>query len=175
MKVVVGGRIPKNILKRYFRIDPDSRLLEARGFDFARREISIRDKRFNLHFWILNAPFIDSDRSALYYGAFALIVFFQKNNKRSFKEVSRWVKACDKHSGKEITDYPKDCLVLLGLANTNEIVTSEKGLALAQKLGMVYYETTPNTTESTRILSEIFTKMAEAYLNYVEAAKAKDI
>ncbi len=172
MKVVVSGKISKNILKQYFRIDPES-LLEARGFDFALREIRIREKSIKLQFWILNAPFLDSDRSSLYYASLGLIIFFQKYYKRSFKDVSRWFKAFEKHSGRELKFYPKECLALIGIANNHEIITSEKGSSLAHKLGMVYYETSPKTTENTRILTEIFTKMAEAYLNYVETLQSK--
>ncbi len=168
----MGGEISKNILKHYFRVDPES-LLEARGFDFALREIHVRNKSIKLQFWILNAPFLDSDRSSLYYSSFGLIIFFQKNHKRSFKNVSRWFKAFEKHSGRELKSYPKECLSLIGIANDHEIITSEKGSSLAQKLGMVYYETSPKITETTRILTEIFTKMAEAYLNYVETLQSK--
>ncbi|MFX1508607.1 MAG: hypothetical protein ACFFDC_21200 [Promethearchaeota archaeon] len=171
MKVVVGGKIPKKLLKRTFQIDPDS-LLEARGFDFALHGTWVREKSIKLQFWILNAPFSDSDRSSLYYASLGLIVFFQKNHKRSFRDVPLWFNAFKKHSGRHLKSYPKECLVLIGTANNHEVITSENGSSLAHKFGMAYYETSPNPTETARIMTEIFTKMAEAYLNYVETLQS---
>lgn len=172
MKVVVGGKISKNILKHYFHLDSES-LLDARGFDFALREIRVRDKSIKLQFWILNAPFLDSDRSSLYYGSIGLIIFFHKNDNRSLKKVSRWFNAFEKHSVRRPKSPPKELFALVGIPNNHEMLPSEKGSSVAHKLGMVYYETSPKTTETTRILTDLCTKMAEAYLTYVETLQSK--
>lgn len=166
MKIVIGGKIDRRILQNYFKMHARPMTLEA---DFMLQEMAIRGFSLKFQNWVLYTY----DRSVLFYGGLALIIFYQKNDRTSYKEVVKWYNNFKKHSGKSIEEYPQNCLVVIAVSNNSEEVTIKEGQVLADKLGMVYYETSLQNKEYLEDLPKIIFKIGEAYLEYVRIQQAK--
>jgi hypothetical protein len=128
----------------------------------------IHKARIRFQNWLLHAD----QRTVYFYGGLGLIVFYQKNDRISFKQVTKWYRNFKKHSGRTFDDYPKDCLVLVGVSNNNEVVSTQEGLALANQLGMAYYETVTKDKRFLEDLPKIFFRLGEAYLEYIRRQQA---
>ena len=171
MKVVLIGRGSTIIRERYLGKGFSSDYMKTIGADFARKITIIRGKKLNFQLWDLN---IDSrfrvSRPVYFTGTLGLIIIFQKSDRDSFKAVLQLFEEFSDYTAVPLGTYPKDCLVIVGITNNNEVVTSEEGQSLAQELGMTYYEMSIKSKEK---VAEIFTKMGEAYLDYVEEHQTK--
>ncbi|MFX0172854.1 MAG: hypothetical protein ACFE9L_13135 [Candidatus Hodarchaeota archaeon] len=163
---MIGGTIDKPILQHYFKLRSRSTSI---GFDSMLQEMIINKARIKFQNWLLHT----NQRTVYFYGGLALIVFYHKNDRISYKEVAKWYRNFKKHSGRSIDDYPKDCLVIVGVSNNNEAVSTQEGLALANQLGMAYYETAIKDKRFLEDLPKIFFRLGEAYLEYVRRQQVR--
>ena len=97
-------------------------------------------------------------------GKMGFIIFFKKNDRSSFEDVTLWFEDFKKHNGKTINLFSKDQLVLIGIIQELEDVTKEEGEKLAERLGMSYYEM---NLESGKTINEILRKLGEWYIHYL--------
>ena len=166
MKIVIGGKIDKRILEYYFKIYTRSTGFEA---DFMLQEMVINGVPLKFQNWVLYTY----KRSVLFYGGLALIIFYHKNDRTSYKEVVKWYNNFKKYSGRSIEEYPQDCLVIVAMSNNSEKVTIKEGQVLADKLGMVYFETSLQNKAYLEDLPKIVFKIGEAFLEYIRIQQAK--
>ncbi|MFX0052407.1 MAG: hypothetical protein ACFE8U_14070 [Candidatus Hermodarchaeota archaeon] len=114
------------------------------GFDSRLQEMIIHKARIKFQNWLLHTY----QRSVYFY-----------NSKT--------------HSMRRFDDYPKDCLVIVGVSNNNEAVSTQEGLAFANQLGMAYYETAIKDKKFLEDIPKIFFRLGEAYLEFVRRQQAK--
>jgi GTPase SAR1 family protein len=135
------------------------------GAEFALKEATIGEVSVKFQIWDLQGhPRYSTVRSIYHYGRMGFIIFFKKNDRSSFEDVTLWFEEFKKHNGKPISQFSKDQLVLIGIIQELEDVTKEEGEKLAKGLGMSYYEMNP---ESGKTINEILHKLGEWYIHYL--------
>jgi len=137
------------------------------GAEVALKEATIGDVSVKFQIWDLQGHPRSKRfkvRSVYHYGRMGFIIFFKKNDRSSFEDVSLWFEDFKKHNGRPINLFSKDQLVLIGIIQELEYVTKEEGEKLAERLGMSYYEMNP---ESGKTINEILHKLGEWYIHYL--------
>lgn len=163
--VNLAGAGSTDVRKKFLGKGFNGRYMMTIGADFALKEVSIGDSSIKFHIWDLQgSPRPGPIPSVYHYGRLGFLIFFKKNDRRSFEDVPLWFEDFKKHNGRPIHLFSKDQLVLIGLIQELEDVTTEEGERLAERLGMSYYEM---TLESGKTINEIFRKLGEWYFHYV--------
>ncbi|MFX0126201.1 MAG: hypothetical protein ACFFAE_21455 [Candidatus Hodarchaeota archaeon] len=164
IRLIIIGEGAQKIRKKHLGKLLSSNYQSTVGTEFAMKEMNIGEYIIKFQTWeLLTDLKFKTVRSVYYYGAGGIIIVFNKEQKKSFNEITLYFNEFKKHNGKRIEDFSPNQLVLLGLQdNGNDIrISKEEGEALAQTLGMKYYEM---TVEESRKISTILTKMGEAYI-----------
>ncbi|MFX0051359.1 MAG: hypothetical protein ACFFAJ_12870 [Candidatus Hodarchaeota archaeon] len=165
IRLIIIGEGAQKIREKHLGKHFSSNYQMTVGAEFAMKEMNIGGYTIKFQTWeLLTGLKFKTVRSVYCYGAGGIIIVFNKGRKKSFNEITQYFNEFKKHNGKRFEDFSSDQLVLLGLKdNGNDIRKSkEEGEALAQTLGMKYYEMT--VIESKKI-GTILTKMGEAYID----------
>ena len=169
MKIVLAGdgAVGKTALReRYLGKGFSSNYMMTIGADFALKEATIREKSIKFQIWALTGHSSnEAVNSAYHYGKFGFLIFYNKNDRDSFDDVTLWFEEFKKHNGKPIKFFSEDQLVLIGIIQESEIVTKEEGEKLAKQLGMSHYEM---DLKNVKTINEILHKIGEWYLNIIE-------
>ncbi|MHA2347877.1 MAG: hypothetical protein ACXACP_14240 [Candidatus Hodarchaeales archaeon] len=135
------------------------------GAEFANKKMKIRNKSILFQIWDLTGhPRKGNGRTVYHYGRMGFLIFYKKNDRDSFDDVTLWFEEFKKHNGKPINLFSRDQLVLIGIIQESEIVTKEEGEKLAEQLGMSHYEM---DLKNGKLINEIFYKLGECYLDLV--------
>jgi GTPase SAR1 family protein len=163
MIINIAGAGASEVREKFLGKSFDSNRMMTIGAEFALKEAIIKDKLIKFQFWDLaGSPRFGSVRSVYFYGKMGFIIFFKKNNRSSFEDVTPWFEEFEKHNGKPINYFSRDQLVLIGIIQEVEDVTKEEGEKKATQLGMRYYEM---NLESGKSINEILYKMGECYID----------
>lgn len=167
VRLVIIGEGSQKIREKHLGKTINSNYQMTIGTEFAMKEMNIGGYTIKFQSWKLSpGSKFSTVRSVYYYGAVGIIICFSKGRKKSFNEINQYFNEFKKHNGKRIEDFSPNQLVLIGLIDSvnDNRVSYEEGEALAQTLGLKYYEMTVN--ENIKI-DQILTKMGEAYIDQV--------
>ena len=118
------------------------------GVDIFTKRIVVDNQPINLIVANLNPMFFsfsyDKKLKAFYRGASACIIFFDKDNRQSFEDVSKWYKEFKGHI------IPPVPIALVGFISDDDIITFDEGQTLADKLNLAFFECKP--TDKRKVL-----------------------
>ena len=135
-----------NILLRYAHGQFKDEYQLTIGVEFGAKNIEIKNKIYRIQIWdTAGQENFRSITRAYYKNSVCALVVYDITNKESFNNVSNWIQDCRNQSPKTIF------MVLVGnkcdLDDKRE-VTKEEGQELAEKFGMLFFETSAKTGEN---------------------------
>jgi small GTP-binding protein len=144
-----------NILLRYIYNRFNEEFQSTVGVEFGSKNIKFEDKIYRLQIWdTAGQETFRSITRAYYKNSACACVVYDITNKNSFHNIKIWIEDCKKQCSKNIY------LVLVGnkvdLEDKRQ-VTYEEGSILAEKNGMLFFETSAKTGKN---IEEIFIKAA---------------
>jgi len=163
--VVVGdGAVGKtSLIKQWtegtFRTD----YILTIGSNFAVKSLNIEDKPIKLQIWDLaGQPHFSDVRVLFYKGAMGTMYVFDVSRTESYENVVKWYDELRNICG----DIPRVLLANKVDLNDQRKVTTEKGDALAERLGGVpYFETSAKTGQQ---VHECFQKIAQMVYDWAK-------
>ena len=149
-----------NLLLRYThgQFKPEYQL--TIGVEFGAKNVQINDKVYRIQIWdTAGQENFRSITRAYYKSSACALVVYDISNRESFNNVSTWIEECKGQSPKTIF------MVLVGnksdLADKRQVNT-EEGQELAEKYGMLFYESSAKTgTNVEEIFLESTNKIAQ--------------
>ena len=152
-----------NLLLRYTRgqFKPEYQL--TLGAEFGAKSVKIRDQIYRIQIWDTAGQenFRSITRNYYKSSACALVVY-DITSRDSFNSINSWIEACKNQSPKTIF------FVLIGnksdLEEKREI-SKEEGQELADKLGVLFYETSAKTGDN---VNELFRDSADEIAKKIE-------
>ena len=135
-----------NLLLRYAHGQFKQEYQLTIGVEFGAKNIQLNDKIYRIQIWdTAGQENFRSITRAYYKNSVCALVVYDISNKESFNNISSWVEDCKNQSPKTIF------MVLVGnkcdLDDKRE-VTKEEGQELAEKYGMLFFETSAKTGEN---------------------------
>ena len=135
-----------NLLLRYAHGQFKQEYQLTIGVEFGAKNIQLNDKVYRIQIWdTAGQENFRSITRAYYKNSVCALVVYDISSKESFSNVSSWVEDCKNQSPKTIF------MVLVGnkcdLDDKRE-VTKEEGQELAEKYGMLFFETSAKTGEN---------------------------
>ena len=135
-----------NLLLRYAHGQFKQEYQLTIGVEFGAKNIQLNDKVYRIQIWdTAGQENFRSITRAYYKNSVCALVVYDISSKESFSNVSSWVEDCKNQSPKTIF------MVLVGnkcdLDDKRE-VTKEEGQELAEKFGMLFFETSAKTGEN---------------------------
>ena len=135
-----------NILLRYAHGQFKQEYQLTIGVEFGAKNIQLNDKIYRIQIWdTAGQENFRSITRAYYKNSVCALVVYDISSKDSFNNVSSWVEDCKNQSPKTIF------MVLVGNKSDLEDkrqVTKEEGEELAEKYGMLFFETSAKTGEN---------------------------
>ncbi len=133
------------------------------GFNITKKFLQIQDAKFLLTLWDLAGQTkYERMRAQIYQGAVGAILVYDVTNRRSFEDVPKW--------HKDVTEilahsHPLEIFLCGNKCDSlkDRVITPEEGKALAQRLGVMYLETSALTGEN---ITETFERMVSNLLGY---------
>ena len=126
-----------NLLLRYAQFKPEYQL--TIGVEFGAKNVQIKDKTYRIQIWdTAGQENFRSITRAYYKNSVCALVVYDISSRDSFNSVSTWIDDCKNQSPKTIF------MVLVG--NKSDLsdrrqVNTEEGQELAEKYGMLFFET----------------------------------
>jgi small GTP-binding protein len=135
-----------NLLLRYAHGQFKQEYQLTIGVEFGAKNIQLNDKIYRIQIWdTAGQENFRSITRAYYKNSVCALVVYDISNKESFNNISSWVEDCKNQSPKTIF------MVLVGNKSDLEDkrqVTKEEGQELAEKFGMLFFETSAKTGEN---------------------------
>ncbi len=135
-----------NLLLRYAHGQFKQEYQLTIGVEFGAKNIQLNDKIYRIQIWdTAGQENFRSITRAYYKNSVCALVVYDISNKDSFNNVSSWVEDCRNQSPKTIF------MVLVGNKcdlDDKRQVTKEEGQELAEKYGMLFFETSAKTGEN---------------------------
>ena len=125
------------------------------GLDFKEKSVSVGADRVKLQIWdTAGQERFKTITSTFYKGAAGIIVGYDCTREESFNNVQRWMEQISEHTTEPVVT------VLIGTKydQLEQVVSTERGEALAQQLGVRFFDTSAKTN---RNITETFTYLAE--------------
>ena len=145
-----------NLLLRYThgQFKPEYQL--TIGVEFGAKNVQIRNKIYRIQIWdTAGQENFRSITRAYYKNSVCALVVYDISSRDSFNNVSTWIDDCKNQSPKTIF------MVLVGNKsdlNDRRQVNTEEGQELAEKYGMLFFETSAKSGEN---VEEVFVKSAD--------------
>ena len=135
-----------NLLLRYAHGQFKQEYQLTIGVEFGAKNIQLNDKIYRIQIWdTAGQENFRSITRAYYKNSVCALVVYDISNKESFNNISSWIEDCKNQSPKTIF------MVLVGNKSDLEDkrqVTKEEGQELAEKFGMLFFETSAKTGEN---------------------------
>ncbi len=136
------------------------------GFNITKKFLQIQDAHFLLTIWDLAGQTkYERMRAQIYNGAVGAIIVYDVTNRRSFEDVPKW--------HKDVTEilshsHPLEIFLCGNKCDSvkDRVITLDEGKALAQRLGVMFLETSALTGEN---ITETFETMVSNLLGYYRA------
>ena len=126
------------------------------GVEFGAKNVQIRNKTYRIQIWdTAGQENFRSITRAYYKNSVCALVVYDISSRDSFNNVSTWIEDCKNQSPKTIF------MILVGNKsdlNDRRQVNSEEGQELAEKYGMLFFETSAKSGEN---VEEVFVKSAD--------------
>lgn len=128
-----------NILYKFINNKFKSEYAITLGLEYCNKNIKIKNKNYKAQIWdTAGQENFQSITRAYYANCACAIMVYDITNKNSFNNISFWKEECETYS-------PKDILLVL-VGNKSDLkekreVSIEEGKELANKYGMLFYET----------------------------------
>ena len=128
-----------NLLLRYIKGQFESEYQLTMCVEYGSKNIEIKNKIYKIQIWdTAGQECFWSITRSYYKNSACAIIFYDISRKDSFNNLNNWIEACKNQCDKKI------CLVLVGNKsdlNEKREVSFEEGQELAEKYGMLFYET----------------------------------
>ncbi|OWF56414.1 GTP-binding protein YPTC1 [Mizuhopecten yessoensis] len=135
------------------------------GVDFKIRTVNIENNIVQLHIWdTAGQDRFKSITSSFYRGAHGIMLVYDVTDMDSFINVEKWLQEVDKQRGRD------NSIILVGNKSdmtSKRVVTWEMGKEYADKLGVLYLETSAKT--STNVETLFLTMAADIKSHLVES------
>ena len=152
-----------NLLLRYTRgqFKPEYQL--TLGAEFGAKSVKIRDQIYRIQIWdTAGQENFRSITRNYYKSSSCALVVYDITSRDSFNSINSWIEACKNQSPKTIF------FVLIGNKSDLEErreVSKEEGQELADKLGVLFYETSAKTGDN---VNELFRDSADEIAKKIE-------
>jgi len=124
------------------------------GVGFARKDLTIQDKRVVLQIWDLGGQdYLDKVRANFYAAAHGVMLIYDVTQRDTFDELLSWKEEVDSH----VDNYRMMLIANKVDLVSNRVVISYEGVSLAKRLGAEYVETSAKTGLN---VNEAFEKLA---------------
>ena len=124
------------------------------GIDFKIKKINVDDKRVKLQVWDTAGQERFRTITQTYYkGAMGIILVYDCTDQQTFNNISNWLKQIDQHANSNVVKV----LVANKCDRSDKIIESEKGRALAEQHGLIFFETSAKTGHN---VNEVFHSIA---------------
>ena len=125
------------------------------GIDFKIKYISVKSKTVKLQLWDTAGQERFRNITQTYYkGAAGIVLAYDCTDRRSFNDISNWMRQIDNHAHKDIVRV----IVANKIDCIDKEVTQEEGEELAKDYGCMFIQTSAKTGEN---IEELFYKTAE--------------
>mmetsp|Transcript_26609 Transcript_26609/g.29648 ORF Transcript_26609/g.29648 Transcript_26609/m.29648 type:complete len:208 (-) Transcript_26609:189-812(-) len=109
------------------------------GIDFKIRTIDVEKERVKLQIWdTAGQERFRTITTAYYRGAMGILLVYDVTDEKSFVNIRNWIKSIEQHASENVQK------VLLGNKcdlDHKKVIDTEKGQALANEMGIPFYET----------------------------------
>jgi len=147
------------------------------GIDFKIRTIELDGKRIKLQIWdTAGQERFRTITTAYYRGAMGILLVYDITNRLSFENIRGWNNNIEQHASDGVNK------ILIGNKSDwtdKRMVTSEEGQALADELGMKFFETSAKMNEGVEqafftLARDIKTRLIDSQQNAASGAPAND-
>lgn len=135
-----------NLLLQYIHKTFKSEYQLTIGVEFGAKNVALKDKIYRVQIWdTAGQENFRSITRAYYKNSVCAMIVYDITSRLSFNNIQTWVEDCKSNS-------PQTLLLML-VGNKKDLeekrqVSTEEGLSLAQKNGMMFYETSAKTGEN---------------------------
>ena len=163
--IIVGDAAvgKSNLLLRYTHGQFREEYQLTIGVEFGSNNVNINDQIFRIQIWdTAGQENFRSITRAYYKNSACALIVYDISRRASFESISSWIEDCKNSSPKSIM------MVLVGNKadlEENREVTKEEGQELAEKYGLLFFETSAKSGQN---VEEVFKKSAEAIAKKIE-------
>ncbi|MFX1286559.1 MAG: Rab family GTPase [Promethearchaeota archaeon] len=146
LKICVLGstEFKTSLIRRFAEGKFTTNYLPTLGVDIITKQIKVNNNEVNLILVdTIGQEFFDKLRPSYFRGASAAIITFEKVDQNSFHAVRDWYRELKKHHPQAA--FP---IALVGFITNSETIMKGEGMALAEELGLSYYEIKPTDKET---------------------------
>eukprot|EP00345_Euplotes_harpa_P012890 CAMPEP_0168351572 /NCGR_PEP_ID=MMETSP0213-20121227/21955_1 /TAXON_ID=151035 /ORGANISM="Euplotes harpa, Strain FSP1.4" /LENGTH=131 /DNA_ID=CAMNT_0008362457 /DNA_START=148 /DNA_END=543 /DNA_ORIENTATION=- len=112
------------------------------GIDFKIKTITVKKKVVKLQVWDTAGQERFRNITQTYYkGAAAILLVYDCTDRRTFENISSWMKQIDTHASKDVVKV----LIANKTDSSDREVLSSEGNALAEEYGIEFFETSAKT------------------------------
>jgi small GTP-binding protein len=138
------------------------------GIDFKIKTVEIDGKKIKMQIWdTAGQERFRTITQAYYRGAQGILIVYDRTNRESFLNVSKWLA--------DISNHTSDSIVKMVIGNkldveTKEPVTYEEGKELADKHGIHFFETSAKTGKN---VGTTFETLAKEFIKSINGTQAE--